>query len=303
MMTQLTHSTAKNALCVLAGMTVLLAAVPGWTPTARAAPLFGQTPRTQFFLGTAVRSFGLFQKSSGGGKDLEAWTVPLIGSYALGTDATVSLAIPYVNKRFETPTRTFRADGPGDLQLTGKYTLFRKDGPFSRLQAAVLGGLKFPTGSNSQGPGIKAAPPLQLGSGSVDGTVGGAAGYTTMRWSFEGALTYRINSEADDFQFGNVLSYDIYAAYQTYPDWPTPEFSQLNFSLELNGRTRDENEVDGREVPTSGGTVLFLSPGIQYILSGNLLVETGVQVPIYDDFNRAQLEPDYNVLFGFRYLF
>jgi len=271
--------------------------------TAHAAPIFGQSPRTQFFLGTAVRSFGLFQRSSGGGNDLEVWTAPLIGSYAFGTDATLTLAVPYVSKRFETPTKTFTADGVGDTQLIGKYTFFRKDEPFSRLQAAALGGLKLPTGSNSKGPGITEMPPLQLGSGSLDVILGGAAGHATRNWSFEGALTYKINTEADGFRFGNALIYDLYAAYQTYPNWPTPGLSQLNFSLELNGVTTEENEVNNRKVRTSGGTALFLSPGIQYILSGNLLVEAGVQIPIVRDFDRGQLKPDYNVLFGFRYLF
>ncbi|MFQ5693364.1 MAG: transporter, partial [Nitrospinota bacterium] len=152
-------------------------------------------------------------------------------------------------------------------------------------------------------PGIQEAPPLQLGSGSVDGLVGAAAGSASMRWSFEGAVTYKINSEADGFQFGNVLSYDLYAAYQVYPDWPTSGLSQLNFSLELNGKTREENEADGRDLSGTGGTVFFLSPGLQYIVSGNFLVETGVQLPIYEDLDSGQLEPDYNVLFGFRYLF
>ena len=295
--------TANKALKAFVRLIFLFMVSLGFLSAAEAAPLFGQSPRTQFFLGTAIRSFGLFQNSSGGGKDLEVWTAPFIGSYAFRPDVTGTLAVPYVNKRFETPTRTFRADGLGDIQLNGKYTFFRKDAPFSRLQAAILGGLKFPTGSNSEGPGITAAPPLQLGSGSVDGIVGSAAGYTTMHWSFEGGLTYKINSEADNFRFGNVLTYDLYVAYQTYPDWPTPEFSQLNFSLELNGKTSEENEVNGRAVGTSGGTVVYISPGIQYILSGNLLVETGVQLPIVREFDRGQLEPDYNVLFGFRYLF
>jgi hypothetical protein len=45
-----------------------------------AAPIFGASPRTQFFLGTAVRSFGLYQESEGGGRELKAWTVPAIFS-------------------------------------------------------------------------------------------------------------------------------------------------------------------------------------------------------------------------------
>jgi len=266
-----------------------------------AAPIFGASPRTQFFLGTAVRSFGLYQESEGGGKELNAWTAPAIFSYALITDATLTLNVPYVNKHFETPTGTFDASGIGDISLVGKYRFYRRDLPFGRDQFAFIGGLEFPSGSTSKGPGIKAAPALQLGSGGVDGIVGVAAGTTRSWYSIEGALQGKINSEAKDFKFGNVLLYDLYLAYQTYPEWPTPP-AQLNFSVEFNGRTFADNEVEGRDLNT-GGTVLFISPGIQYIVTGNLLFETGVQIPIVNDFPSEELEPDFTVLFGFRFIF
>ncbi len=282
-----------------AGLLILaLAFLPA---QARAAPIFGASPRTQFFLGTALRSFGQFQKSEGGGNELKTWTAPAIGSYALMTDATVTLTVPYVDKKLETPTRTFDASGIGDITAVGKYTFYRRDLPFGRDQLALIGGLEFPTGSTSKGPGLKAAPALQLGSGGVDGIVGVAAGTTRSWYSIEGAVRGKINSEAKDFKFGNVLLYDLYLAYQTYPGWPTPP-AQLNFSVEFNGRTFADNEVDGRKVDT-GGTVLFVSPGIQYIVNENILFEAGIQIPIVKDFPSGRLEPDYTVLFGFRYLF
>jgi len=266
-----------------------------------AAPIFGASPRTQFFLGTALRSFGQFQKSSGGGNELKVWTAPAIFSYALATDASLTLTVPYVNKHFETPTGTFNASGIGDITLLGKYTFYRRDLPFGRDQAAFIGGLELPSGSTSKGPGLKDAPDLQLGSGGVDGIVGIAAGTTRSWYSIEGAVRGKINSEAEDFKFGNVLLYDLYLAYQTYPEWPTPP-AQLNLSVEFNGRTFADNEREGRGLNT-GGTVLFISPGIQYIVTGNLLFETGVQIPIVKDFPSGRREPDFTVLFGFRYLF
>ncbi|MFQ5882087.1 MAG: hypothetical protein ACE5I9_06395 [Candidatus Methylomirabilales bacterium] len=279
---------------VILGLTLLPAHV-------RAAPLFSQTPRTQFFLGTAVRSFGQLQKSEGGGKELKVWTAPAIFSYALVTDATLNLTIPYVNKHFETLTGTFNASGIGDITLFGKYRFYRRDLPFGRDQLALIGGLELPSGSTSKGPGLKRAPPLQLGSGGVDGLLGLTFGHTRSWYSIEGAVQGKLNSEAKDFRFGNVLLYDLYLAYQTYPEWPTPP-AQLNLSVEFNGRTRGDNEKDGKELDT-GGTVLFISPGIQYIVTGNLLFETGVQIPIVKDLPSGQLEPDFTVLFGFRYLF
>lgn len=266
-----------------------------------AAPLFSQTARTQFFLGTAVRTFGQYQKFQGGGNELKVWTAPAIFSYALLTDATLNLVIPYQRRHLETPTGDLDADGIGDITLFGKYRFYRRDFPFGRDQLAFIGGLEFPSGSTTEGPGLKASPPLQLGSAGVDGLLGIAFGHTRSWYSIEGAIQGKLNSEAEDFRFGNVLLYDLYLAYQTYPAWPTPP-AQLNFSVEFNGRTFANNEVDGKEVDT-GGTVLFISPGIQYIVNTNLLFETGVQVPIVTDFSGGTLKPELAILFGLRYIF
>lgn len=266
-----------------------------------AAPLFGQTARTQFFLGTALRTFGLFQKFEGGGKELKVWTAPAIFSYALATDATLNLVVPYQRRHLKIPAGDFDAEGIGDITLFGKYRFFRRDVPFGRDQLAFIGGLEFPSGSTTKGPGLKASPPLQLGSGGVDGILGLAFGHTRSWYSIEGAVQGKLNSEAEGFRFGNVLLYDLYFAYQIYPEWPTPP-AQLNVSVELNGRTFADGEVNGREVDT-GGTVLFLSPGIQYIVNANLLLEGGIQIPILTDFPDGALEPELTVLFGFRYIF
>lgn len=187
-----------------AGLLILaLAFLPA---QARAAPIFGASPRTQFFLGTALRSFGFFQKSEGGGNELKVWTAPAIGSYALMTDATVTLTVPYVDKKLETPTRTFDASGIGDITAVGKYTFYRRDLPFGRDQLALIGGLEFPTGSTSKGPGLKAAPALQLGSGGVDGIVGVAAGTTRSWYSIEGGAPSKDQLRGERFPIRQRLA-------------------------------------------------------------------------------------------------
>lgn len=266
---------------------------------AEAAPLFSVSPRTQFFLGTAVRSFGLFSRGSDGGTTLETWTIPAIVSYALATDMTLTVNVPYQVRRLKEPKGTRDTEGIGDVSVKWQYTFIRKDRPFGRTQAAILGGLEFPSGDFEQ----DRPPPLQLGSGSIDGFLGFALGHTTPQFSIEGGLVYKANSEANDFRFGNVLSYDLYLAYQIYPDFPTPGLSQLNFSVEFNGRTVEKNEEFRKEIPGTGGTVVFISPGIQYIVGPTLLFEAGVQVPIIRDLPKGALEPDYTVLFGFRWIF
>ncbi len=291
----------KTPLVSLIALILISAAAVLDIESSHAAPIFSPSPRTQFFQGTAFRAFGKFQRFEGGGNKLDAWTVPAIFSYAPVADASLTLTVPYVDKHFETSNQTYDAHGLGDMTLLGKYRFYRRDLPFGRDQIAVLGGLELPTGSTQKGPGIQAAPPLQLGSGSVDTIIGIAASTTRKKYSIETALRGKINSEAKDVRFGNVLFYDLAFAYQLYPAWPK-SFSQLNLLIELNGRTSGDNEI-GDETRPTGGTVLFVSPGIQYILNQNFLVEIGAQLPVVQDFPDQALEPGYSLLWGARYIF
>ena len=111
-----------------------------------------------------------------------------------------------------------------------------------------------------------------------------------------------LDSRHDGFRFGPVLNYDLAYAYSIYPRWPI-ENAQLNLLLEFNGEHRERNKSGGSKVRASGGDTIFLSPGIQYILFDNALVETSVQFPVLDQVNGRQLHQDYRVLFGFRVLF
>ncbi len=53
----------------------------------------------------------------------------------------------------------------------------------------------------------------------------------------------------------------------------------------------------------SGRDTILLSPGIQYILFDNALLETSFQYPVLERVNGKQFHQDYTVLFGFRVLF
>jgi len=77
----------------------------------------------------------------------------------------------------------------------------------------------------------------------------------------------------------------------------------LNLLLEFNGEHREPGTNRSGKLPNSGGDTIFLSPGIQYILFDNALVEASFQYPVVDQENGKQLDQDYRVLFGFRVLF
>lgn len=233
--------------------------------------------------------------------------------YGATRDLTLGVTLPILEERlrFDGPVgerRTITADGVGDLALVGVYRVYREDVARGTTQFSFLGGLKLPSGATDiEDPnlprltgkaGTRLPPSLQLGSGSVDGLVGLAGFHNMDRLSFyadvQGKLTTR---GAQDFRAGNTLFYDLSADYVLLPQ------RNMFLILELNGISASRAEQASRTVRDSGGQLLFVSPGLQYLPVPNLILETSVQVPIHRDLNGRQLAPDWSVVAGLRYLF
>ncbi|MBI1893101.1 MAG: transporter [Candidatus Rokubacteria bacterium] len=233
--------------------------------------------------------------------------------YGATRDLTVGATLHIVERRlrFDDPAggrRTLSADGLGDLTLVGAYRFFRRDVERGTTQFSFLGGLKLPTGATdiddsdlprlTGGTETRLPPSLQLGSGSVDGIVGLAGFHNMNRLSFYADVQGKLNSEgSQDFRAGNQLHYDLSADYVLLPG------RNMFLILELNGVLAERAEQAGRTVRDSGGHLLFLSPGIQYLPIPPLILEAGVQIPILRDLNGRQLAPDWSVVVGLRYLF
>lgn len=226
---------------------------------------------------------------------------------------TLGVTLPILQRRLRFDDaagerRTITADGPGDLTLVGAYRFFRRDIERGTDQFSFLGGLKLPSGATDiedsnlprlQGGTERRLPPsLQLGSGSVDGIVGLAAFINRDRLSFYGDVQGKLNTEgAQDFRAGNQLHYDLSADHVLLPG------RNMFLILELNGVFKARAEQNDRAVRDSGGHVLFISPGIQYLPIPPLILEAGVQIPIFRDLNGHQLAPDWSLVVGLRYLF
>ncbi len=81
-----------------------------------------------------------------------------------------------------------------------------------------------------------------------------------------------------------------------------PGLRSLYGVLEANFIHQDKNRSAGVEDPNSGGTRLFLVPGLQYVTK-RWIVEAAVQLPVVQDLNGTALENDYIVRAGFRFNF
>lgn len=283
----------------------------GTLPTAYSFPINAPNARS-LFGGFTLGVFEYrFTRETGAGQELNVSQETLTGVYGAARDLTLGLSLPLVQKEleFETSagTKKIHSSGFGDLSLVGVYRFYRRDVARATTQFSLIGGVKAPTGSTSQsdrdGPSLpgntrrRLPRPLQPGSGSWDGIVGIAGFQNLDRLSFYASVQGKINSEDDNFRFGNNLHYDFTIDYVTLAE------RNLFFVLEFNGIRAGRHEENGSKVRNSGGDTLFVSPGIEYLPLPYLILESSVQIPVVQDLNGRQPEKRVSLVFGVRYLF
>jgi len=241
---------------------------------------------------------------AGGFDLLDRSFLPTISlSYGIVENFQVGLSIGYyhaVNPREaefdsgtgDTEITTFDPDGLTDLWLTAKYRFYR--GPMG--QFALFAGAKLPTGkykvTNSEGERVE--PSATAGSGSFDG-MGGLAWsrYLTSRITLDVSGQYTFRTEHDDFRLGDRVDGGVAVAYRFTED--IQQFPQLSVFAEANLRHLFKSEEDGARDPNTGGTVVFLSPGLRLGFCPNAAFTLSPQFPVVQELYGEQLQTDFKI--------
>ncbi len=129
---------------------------------------------------------------------------------------------------------------------------------------------------------------------------------STVTWDFgrhevDADVIYRINTEAENFERGDDLVYDLAYEFRVHP-WTLPDVGVPNFLYlvaEANGIFSQKGKLHGKTIDDSGGNILFLSPGIQFATK-RFILEASVQLPVIQDLRGNQVETDFVVTGGFR---
>lgn len=301
--------TVQRERAYWAAWTGVAIAVFGWVGAARSAPQTFNTAlpvaedefvfREQFVLDQSG------DDPSGANRDRTAMSAVSVLGYGVNKNLALFGVVPYVDKRLELTEggarRARSARGLGDISLFGRYTAFKKDWPGRTFRIAPFAGIEVPTGDDDERDAFGSLPKsVQLGSGSWDPFAGIVASYQTLDYQIDAQASYKANTEANDFEFGDVARLDASVQYRLWPrtlDSGIPGF--LYGILEANLIYQDENESGGVDDVNSNGTRLFLVPGLQYVTK-RWIAEAAVQLPVYRDLNGTALEKDYILRAGFR---
>lgn len=203
----------------------------------------------------------------------------------------------------EGEVETWNFTALGDLTLRGRYKPWATS---DRGDLSVGIGVSLPTGSTrvKNHDGEMAEPSLQPGRGNVGVmaevsfqrlvNVPTFSGRGTAR--FFASSYYRLNrSGKEAYRFGSEWLVHMGGHY--------PLFRKVELLGQMVSRRagRDEPGETGELTDATGGSWVYLSPGLQVDLISGLSLYSYIQLPLYQKVNGVQLTADRNLLFGLSY--
>jgi hypothetical protein len=312
-----------------AGLIILITLAlsrPGHAPACDVCAVYTATEmaerRPGLRLGVAqqVTSFGPLQESghavpNPANEHMTSAITQVVVGYNLTPRLGLQLNLPIVSRTFQRLEQGRPHDGDetgvGDLSLLAHVLAASTVTERSVFRFSLLAGLKLPSGdsgrlreelhesADAEASGIHGHD-LTLGSGSVDGLVGGqlfwswqrlfvtAAGQYALRTT--GAFGYRF---ADELTWSSgpgvfvVLGHDYTLAAQAV----------------VSGETKGKDSLDGAPSGDTGVTSLYAGPGFGVTWRTSLAADVAVDLPVVQHNTALQLLPDLRVRGGVTWRF
>jgi len=223
-------------------------------------------------------------------------------AYGLTDRLTIDWQLPIINDRDhehfgdvgtidEHFSRGDGSSGFGDIRAGVRYALSVK------ARQILVGGLavKVPTGQYKlrDSEGEINEPTIEPGTGSTDfiGSLGWSRQVVPQKGECFLAGSYRWNGENGlDYRFGDETQASAGFRYRTE--------HQVTWSLQVNGRRADRDQFLGDGVPSTGSTLVNLTPGLRLETKSGTSIYGFVQVPVYQKVNEVNLAPGSGIMFG-----
>jgi hypothetical protein len=226
-------------------------------------------------------------------------------SYGVTSHFTVSASLPYLRRddlragehshSGEMVANSIEAlgtvTGIGDATIIGQYQFVHSHAQGWSL--AVLGGLKLPTGATHRlsDEGERLEAEHQPGTGSWDPLLGLAGSRHWGPVSLDANVLYQFSTLGaqetelgDRLSFNTAISYSLGQGNHDHADRDGEHgHGSWSLVLELNGEWEGRQRISGEIEGDSGGTVIYLSPGVRFGAAHGWTAALSVGVPVWQD--------------------
>lgn len=252
-------------------------------------------------------------------QEVESYTKNQYYTLGLGawltTDWSMTLLIPYVQRNHSTlgTASDGATAGPGGGQYDSQTSslgdmklLARYFGVSETREWSIIMGLKAATGSHtmtgtstdSTAPGpVSIDPGLQPGTGTTDLVAGlGYSKTLNKSWDTFAEFLYQYAlAEFQSYRPGNGANLNFGLRYF--------DFETFVPQLQVNSRIVDTDSGSAADRVSTGGTLVYLSPGVTIPLGTMMQIYAFAQVPLYQYLSGVQLAPTSTSSLGFRMSF
>lgn len=253
----------------------------------------GLTPaQDRWIVRTQLRYMSRGDDPTGAGREMEMYNMPVVLAYGYRPDLTLLVRQGIGHTRMSAGGKTMSDTGLGDLFVLGKYRLYRRNTPEYTFGIAPTLGLELPTGEDG------------FTSETWDLQPGLFTSWRSGPWASDLSVSYKWNgvSHGNDAGVnpGDELSLDLALAHQ-FSIGSTADTS-ITPVLEFSYRHLSSDHSSGRDLANTGESLFFISPGVKYTKS-SIILETLVQIPVWQDQKGTQLEQGTRLIVGARVMF
>jgi hypothetical protein len=275
----------------------------------RLAPIRTTSPGLTVYKGGAITPRFYLVKQHLNGLDVWRQQFDLSLSYTPATKLQLEAEVSASRTSYDDGTNDGSGAGLGNIKLWAKYRFFRKVKTWGDRQAAARFGVELPTGSKASPTASQVNAPAfvraQLGSisGGFSPHFDVAFSQAGGRWIFGGNVEGILRTERDGFRLGHELRANTDLEYVLFPrDYQKPGH-ELFLIFETTTIYRSHGRLNDMSVPGSTSTEFFVTPGLQYTVRPNFVIEGNIQLPVIRNTGPLIMKTDFNLLLGMRYLF
>lgn len=277
--------------------------------------------QNQLRSGTSTVSSGAASQkmNDGNPQEVESYTknnyLTMSGEYTIDPSWKMTLVIPYVIRSHSTlgtasdgvtagpggGEYTSNTSNLGDIRLLGRFQGFTEDHDFG-----IVFGVKLPTGpfdltGTSTDPTAPGSAPIDRGLQPGTGTTDIIFGAYIMRalnknWDYFSEAFYQsaLNSR-DEYRPGDGTNFNVGTRYLG--------FESVIPQLQINARYVQHDTGANSDRISTGGTLIYLSPGMTVPMDSKMEFYAFLQLPVYQNLLGVQLAPMYTASLGARYNF